>query len=41
MEQEEGRARLTKDQTVLEGEEYIDLMKRHKNQNEETLKRLY
>jgi hypothetical protein len=41
MEQEEGRARLTKDESVLSGENYIALVKRHKNQNEETLKRLY
>lgn len=40
IEQAEGKSRLTGDKSYIENEEYLALAKRHKDQNEETLKRL-
>jgi hypothetical protein len=40
MEQIEGKAKLLNKKELLQTEEYLALSERHKNQNEETLKRL-
>lgn len=40
IEQFEAKSKLLKDALLLKSEEYLALAERHKNQNEETLKRL-
>lgn len=40
LEQIEAKAELLKDEEILKSEEYLNLAEKHKNQNEETLKRL-
>jgi len=40
LEQLDAKSELMKDKDLLKSEEYLALSERHKNQNEETLKRL-
>ena len=40
MEQIEGKAKVLKNNKLLQSEEYLELQEKNKNQNEETLKRL-